>query len=179
MKKFKRISADQSIRKKIKNFFLACRDRFSNFSIAEVFDRANAQNVLNFLQEYVLLHEKPRTIRLDQAQWQIGQQIKAFFNQNNIQLIGAPIHDHRAIGLVERLIQKIRNRLAWIKTVAQIWFNLRASKNLIIYQIRIYRQKTIDLSVFEARFEKKAKTHRIVSTEPDLNTLSYKPILNK
>ena len=34
------------------------------------------------------------------------------FSQNNIQLIEAPIHDHRAIGLVERLIQTIKNRLA-------------------------------------------------------------------
>ena len=93
-------------------YFLACIDRFSKFPTAEVFDRANADNILKFLQEYVLLHGTPRSIRLDQARCQTGQQIKAFCSRNNIQLIEAPIHDHRAIGLVERLIQRIKNRLA-------------------------------------------------------------------
>ena len=101
----------------IKNF-LACIDRSSTFPSAEVFDRANADNILKFLQKYVLLHGVPRSIRLDQARCQTGQRIKAFCNQNKIQLIEAPIHDHRAIGLVERLIQTIKNRLACIKTAA-------------------------------------------------------------
>ena len=82
-------------------YFLACIDRFSKFPTAEVFDRANANNILKFLQEYVLL---PRTIRLDQARCQTGQQVKTFCSQNNIQLIEAPLHNHRAICLVERLI---------------------------------------------------------------------------
>ena len=119
MKKFKIILADQSIMGKNKNFFLAFIDRFSKYPTAEVFDRANAQKILKFLQEQVLLHGFPRTVRLDQAQCQIGRQIKAFCNQNNIQLIEGPIHDHRAIGLVESLIQTIKNRLACIKTAAR------------------------------------------------------------
>ena len=101
-------------------YFLKCIDRFSNFPTAEVFDRANADNILKFLQEYVLLHGITRTIRLDQARCQTGQQIKTFCSQNNIQVIEAPIHDHRAIGLVERLIQTIKNRLACIKTGREI-----------------------------------------------------------
>ena len=83
-------------------YFLACIDRFSKFPTAEVFDRANADIILKFLQEYVLLHGIPRTFRLDQARCQTGQQVKTFFCQNNIQLIEAPIHDSRAIGLVEK-----------------------------------------------------------------------------
>ena len=105
-----------------------------------------------------MLHGIPRAIRLDQARCQTGQQIKAFCSQNNIQLIEAPIHDHRAIGLVERLIQTIKNRLACIKTAAQNQFNVKASINSIIYQLRICRQKTINISPFEARFGRKADT---------------------
>ena len=90
-------------------YFLACIDRFSKFPTADVFDRANADNFLKFFQEYVFLHGIPRTIRLDQARCQTGQQVTTFCSQNNIQLIEAPIHDHRAIGLVERLIQTIMN----------------------------------------------------------------------
>ena len=65
-------------------------DRFSKFPTAEVFDRATADNILKFLQEYVLLHGIPRTIRSYQVRCQTGQQIKTFCSQNNIQLIEAP-----------------------------------------------------------------------------------------
>ena len=47
--------------------FLACIDRFSKFPTAEVFDKANADNILKFLHEHVLIHGIPRSIRLDQA----------------------------------------------------------------------------------------------------------------
>ena len=45
--------------------FLACVDRFSKFPTAKVFDRANSQNILKFVQEYVLFHGILRTMRLD------------------------------------------------------------------------------------------------------------------
>ena len=161
-------------------YFLACIDRFSKFPSAEVFENANADNILKFLQEYVLLHGIPRAIRLDQARCQTGQRIKTFCNQNNIELIEAPIHDHRAIGLVERLIQTIKNRLACIKTAARNQFNIKASINSIIYQLRICRQKTINISPFEAHFGRKANTPLSnITTKPDPKSLTYKNILNK
>ena len=135
---------------------------------------------MKFLQEYVLLHGIPRTIRLDQARCQTGQQIKTFCSQNNIQLIEAPIHDHRAIGLVERLIQTIKNRLACIKTAARNQFNVKASINSIIYQLRICRQKTINISPFEANFGRKANTPLSnITNKPDPKSLTYRKILNK
>ena len=122
----------------------------------------------------------PRSIRLDQARCHTGQQIKAFCNQNNIQLNDASIHDHRAIGLVEKLSQTIKNRLACFKTAARNQFNLKTSINSIIYQLRICRQKTINISPFEAHFGKKANTSLVnISTEPDPSSLTYKRILNK
>ena len=59
-------------------FFPACIDRFSKFPTAEVFDRANTDNILSFVQVYVLLLGIPRSTRLDQARCQSGNQIKAF-----------------------------------------------------------------------------------------------------
>ena len=154
---------------KIKRFtFLHVFDRFSKFPTAEVFDRANADNILKFLQEYVLLHGIPRTIRLDQVRCQTGQQVKTFCSQNNIQLIEAPIHDHKAIGLVERLIQTINNRLACIKTAARNQFNVKASINSIIYQLRICRQKNTNISPFEAHFGRKANAPLSnITTKPE------------
>ena len=140
------------------SFFLACIDRFSKFKTAELFDRANGQNVLKFLQVYVILHYIPRAIRVDHEKCQIGQQMKAFCNQNNIQFTEAPIHDHRANGLVERLIKTLKSCLVFIKTTVRNNFNLKASIKSIIYQIRNCRQKTINLSSFEAHIGHKANT---------------------
>ena len=127
-----------------------------------------------------MLHGTPRAIRLDQARCQTGQQIKAFFSQNNIQLIETPIHDHRAIGLVERLIQTIKNCLVCIKTAARNQFNVKASINSISYQLRICRQKTNNISPLEARFGRKANTPLSnITTKPDQKSLTYKNILNK
>ena len=122
----------------------------------------------------------PRAIRLDQSRCQTGHRIQTICNQNNIQLIEAPIHDHRAIALVERLIQTIKNRLACIKTAAQNQFNMKASINSINYQLRICRQKTIGISPFEAHFDRKANTPLSnITTNPDSKSLTYKNILNK
>ena len=135
---------------------------------------------MKFLQEYVLLQGISRKIRLDQARCQTGQQVKTFCSQNNIQLIEAPIHDHKAIGLVERLIQTIKNRLACIKTAARNQFNVKASKNSIIYQLRFCHQNTINISSFEAQFGRKANTPLSnITTKPDPKSLTYKNILNK
>ena len=159
-------------------YFLACIDRISKFKT--VFDRANADNILKFLQEYVLLHGIPRAIRSDQARCQTGQQIKAFCSQNNIQPIEATIHDHRAIGLVERLTQTIKNCLACIKTAAQNQFNVKASINSKIYQLQICHQKTINISPFEAHFGRRANTPLSkITTKPDPKSVTYKNILKK
>ena len=117
---------------------------------------------------------------MDQARCQTGQQIKTFCSQNNIQLIEAPVQDHRAIGLVERLIQTIKNQLACIKTAARNQFNVKTSINSIIYQLRICRQKTINISPFEAHFGRKANTPLSnITTKSDPKSLTYKNILNK
>ena len=135
---------------------------------------------MKFLQEHVLLHGIPRSIRLGQSRCQTGLQNKAFCSQNNIQLIEAPIHDHRAIGLVERLIQTIQNRLACIKTAARNQFNMKASINSIIYQLRICRQKTINVSPFETHFGRKANTPLSnISTKPDPSCFTFKKFFNK
>ena len=64
---------------------------------------------------YVENHGIPRSIRFDQAKCLVRNQVMTFYYRNNIKIIKAPVNDHRAIGLVERLIQTIKNRLACIK----------------------------------------------------------------
>ena len=80
-----------------------------------MFDNANAFNVIKFLDNYMHTHGVPRSLRIDQARCLIGNQVRNFCTKNNINLIPAPANDHRAIGLVERLISTIKQRLACIK----------------------------------------------------------------
>ena len=66
---------------------------------------------------YIEKHGIPRSIRLDQANSLIVNQLQTFCNKNNIEIIEAPVNNYCAIGLVERKIQLIRNRLAFIKKI--------------------------------------------------------------
>ena len=88
-------------------YILTCIDRFSKYPSAEIFENANASNVINFLDNYIHAHGVPRSLRIDQARCRIGTQVKKFWSKNNITLIAAPANDHRAIGSVERLISTI------------------------------------------------------------------------
>ena len=57
---------------------------------------------------------------------------------------------------------------------------MKASINSIIYQLRICRQNTINVSPFEAHFGRKANTPLSnILTKPDPSSLTYKNILNK
>ena len=96
-------------------YFLAAIGRFSKYPTAYIYEKANGPNVLKFLDMYSETHGIPRSIRLDQAKCLVGNQGKTFCNKKKIDIIEAPVNDHRAIGLVERLIQTIKNRLACIK----------------------------------------------------------------
>ena len=87
-------------------YFLAAIDRFSKYTTACMYEKANGPNVLKFLEMYIESHGIPRSIRLNQAKCLVGNQEKNFCTKNNIQIIEAPVVDHRAIGSTERLIQE-------------------------------------------------------------------------
>ena len=109
---------------------------------------------------YIETHGIPRSIRLDQAKCFIGHQVKTFCNKNNIEIIEAPVNDHRAIGLVERLLQTIKNRLACIKEekLSTHAFHVKHALKIIIHQLRICKQRTTKTSPFEAHFGRKPNT---------------------
>ena len=116
-------------------YFLAAIDRFSKYPTACIYYKSNGPNVLKFLDMYIENHGIPRTIRLDQAKCLVGNQVKTFCNKNNFDIIEAPLKDHCAIGLVDRLIQTIKNRLAWIieeKLSANV-FHVKYALKIIIH----------------------------------------------
>ena len=133
-------------------YFLACIDRFSKFPTVEFFEKANGPNLLKFLDDYIHIHGVPRNIRLDQARCLIGNKVKTFCKQHNINILTAPANDHRAIGLVERLIQTIKRRLSCMKLDNRNKsFTIKEAIKSIVYQLRICKQKTTNVTPFQAR----------------------------
>ena len=100
-------------------------------------------------------HGVPRTIRSDQARCLTGKEFETSCTQNNIELMYAPANDHRAIGLVECLIQTIKRQLSCMKAHLNKKFNLEQSIHAIIQRLRISKQKTTKTTPFEAHFERR------------------------
>ena len=160
---------------------LAAIDCFSNYPAAYIYDKANGPNVLKFLDMYIETHGIPRSIRLDQAKCLVGNQVKTFCNKNNIEIIEAPVNDHRAIGLVEQLIQTIKNRLACIKEekLSTRAFHVKHALKIIIHRLRICEQRTTKTSPFKAHFGRKPNTPlSVIATKPNLLNLTYKNFIN-
>ena len=62
--------------KKIRKFYvLTFNDCFSKYPTAEIFENANASNVIKFLDNCLKLHVVPRSLQIDQANCLIGNQI--------------------------------------------------------------------------------------------------------
>ena len=162
-------------------YFLAAIDRFSKYPTACIYDKANGPNVLKFSDMYIENHGIPRSIRLDQAKCLVGNQVKTFCNKNNIDIIETPVNDHRSIGLVERLIQTIKKRLACIKEEKSSInaFHIKHALKIIIHQLRICNQRTAKISTFEANFGRKPNTPlSVISTKTKLSNLTYENIVN-
>ena len=96
-------------------YFLTCIDRYSKYPTAEIFQKANGANVVKFLHEYAYNQGIPRKIRLDRATCLVEKQVTNYFNENNINILDAPVGDHRAIGLLERMIKTIKWRLSCLQ----------------------------------------------------------------
>ena len=162
-------------------YFLAAIDRFSKYPTAYIYDKSNGPNVLKFLDMYIEIHGISRSIRLDQAKCLVGNQVKTFCNKNNIDIIEAPKNDHRAIGLVERPIQTIKNRLACIKeeNLPTRAFHVKHALKIIIHQLQICKQRTTKTSPFEPHFGRKSNTPlSVIASRPILSNLTYKNIIN-
>ena len=86
-------------------------DRFSKFPFAQITSSTSAKSIINFLSKYIALHGIPRTIRTDQGSGLISKEVRELCYEHNIQVIISPVGDHRATGLVERLIRTIKERL--------------------------------------------------------------------
>ena len=124
-----------------------CIDRFSKYPSAELVDNANASNVIKFLDNYIQIHGVPRSLRIDQARCLVNRpsSSKNFCMKNNITLKPALANAHRAIGLIERLIGTIKQRLACIKEANKDLNSstIKAAIKSIIFQLSICKHNQL------------------------------------
>ena len=73
--------------------------------------RTTATVIKEFLENCLALHTIPRAIRADQGLDSVAQSIRKIFTNNNLQLVFAPVRQHRAMGLVEICIRTLKECL--------------------------------------------------------------------
>ena len=156
-------------------YFLTCIDRYSKYPTVRIFDNANGVNVVKFLRDYAYTHGIPRTIRLEQATCLVGKEVTNYCNENNIDILDAPVGDHRAIGLVERMIQTIKRRLSCMKAENKDTFSTSKAIKQIVADLRLTKQKTTKISPFDAHFGRPLRT---ISRLPSSLNLNYEKIVN-
>ena len=94
-------------------YTLLAIDKWSKFPTAKVVSSTTADVVIKFMQKYISNNGVPRRLRCDQAQSFRAKKFQLFCNTSNIKLLFA--HNHRAIGVVERMIQTLKCRQSIIK----------------------------------------------------------------
>ena len=134
-------------------------NRLTRYPHAQVFKGCDTQTALNYLEEYCRFHGIPRSLRCDQAQAFKAREFEIFCKNKNIRLILAPAGDHRATGIVERLIQTIKRRIA-VMEHDPLWSSsdLATIVAKIIESIRIILNTTTKLKPFEAHFGRPPNT---------------------
>ena len=101
----------------------------------------------------------PRRLRCDQAQTFRAKKIQIFCRSNNIKLLFAPVDDHRAIGVVERMIQTIKRRLAVMRIdQTNTPYKLASDVAEITKTLRITPHDVTKFSPFEAHMGRKPNT---------------------
>ena len=111
------------------NYILVTVDRRSRYPHAEIFKNCDTKTAIEYLESYCKVHGIPRSIRCDQAQAFKAKEFDIFCKNKNIKLILAPAGDHRGTGMVERLIQTIKRRLA-VLDIDPNWFNTTLANRL-------------------------------------------------
>ena len=93
-----------------------------------------------------------------------------------MKLILAPAVDHRGTGMVERLIQTIKRRLA-VLDINPNWSNTTLANRIahIIENIRLIPNTTTNTTPFEAHFGRKPNTEKSnITTKTSHNNLTHK-----
>ena len=160
------------------SYILASVDRFSRYPHAKVYHNCDTDTAIKYLEKYIKFHGIPRNIRCDQAQAFKSRQFEIFCNNHNIKLILAPAGDHRANGMIERLIQTIKRRLSVLNNDPK-WSKIKLADKIteIIQEIKLIPNTTTKIAPFTAHFGRKQNTPiSNITSRTSPKNLSYNEI---
>ena len=94
------------------------------------------------------------------------EHLKSSAKKKNIKLIFSPTHDHRASGMVERLIQTLKRRLATMN-IDPIWDNTANAEKISekIESIRIIPNRVTKNPPFQAHFGRPKSPNYPISSQ--------------
>ena len=156
------------------HYILDAVDRFSRYPSAIVHTNCDTQTAIEFLNQYCKFHAIPRSNRCDQAQAFKSRAFEIYCKEKNIKLIFSPTHDHRASGMVERLIQTLKRRLATMN-IDPIWDNTTIAEKIteIIESIRLIPNRVTKIPTIQAHFGSPKNTELSnILTTPNTKNLS-------
>ena len=160
------------------HYILAAVDRFSRYPSALVHTNCDTQTAIEFLNQYCKFHGIPRSIRCDQAQAFKSRAFEIYCKEKKIKLIFSPTHDHRASGMVERLIQTLKRRLATMN-IDPIWDKTTIAEKIteIIESIRLIPNRITKIPPFQAHLGRPKNTELSnLLTTPSTKNISYNNI---
>ena len=163
------------------NYILVTLDRLSRYPNAETIHNCNTDTPIDYLERYCKVHGIPRSIRCDQAQAFNAKEFEIFCKNTKIKLILAQAGDHMGTGMVERLIQTLKRRLA-VLDIEPMWSSeiLSARIASVIEQNRLIPNKTTKVTPLEAHFGRKPNTELSnMQTKPSIKILSNKKLKSK
>ena len=139
-------------------YILVGIDRFSRFPYAKDVANNRADTIIPFMQNQIVNHRHPRNIRCDQAQGFRAKKFLIYCKTNHIKLIFAPVDDHRAMGMVARLIRPLKSRLAIMKIDKNNTYKLASDVAELIKTLRITPNATTKNTPFEVQFGRRPNT---------------------
>ena len=151
-----------------KIYLLVAIDRFSKFPSVKVTKSTSGKSTVKFLRSYIDTHGVPESIRSDQFSGFKGKTFKKFCSELNIEQKFCPVGDHRGCGLVERTIQTIKRRLG-VMMLDENNKSIKLCLSIIMRDLRWNKQKTIQVSPFQAHFGRLPKTEFKIVRDKFLN----------
>ena len=143
---------------------LVAIDRYSKFPSIKIIKSTGGKSSTKFLRSYIDIREIPESIRTDQFSGFKSKTMRKYCSDNNIEQKFCPVGDHRGCGLVERTIQTIKRRLG-VKLLDENVTSIKFCLSTIIRDLRWSKQKTKQMSPFEAHFGRLPKTEFKILSE--------------
>ena len=143
---------------------LVAIDKWSKFPTAKVVTNTTADIAIKIMQRYISMNRVPRRLRCDQAQTFRAKKFQLFCNTNNLNLLFKPEDDHRAVWVVERMIQTLKRRLAVMRIdETNTPYKLASYVAEMFKTLRITPHSVTKISQFEAQMGRKPAKQTLIN----------------